>query len=128
LSDTDDISDSLKHLMAYVMSRVCLGNEGFDDPELIDAYIGLNNDSGTVFQISNLLPSFIARIFSDAKVHKHYATIKKKKFCLSFINGASLRLVLPSTRKRTTFSGSSSMLLIITPVWRSLWQGLLLEG
>lgn len=78
LGDSDDISDSLKHLMAYVMSRVCLGRVGFDDRELIEAYIGLNSDSGTVFQVSNLLPSVIARIFSDIKVHKHYATIKKK--------------------------------------------------
>ena len=78
LSDTEDISGSLMHLMAYVMSRVCLGRVGFDDPELIEAYIGLNSDSGVVFQFSNLLPSFIARIFSDAKVHKHYATIKRK--------------------------------------------------
>jgi len=78
LTDTDDISDSLKHLMAYVMSRVCLGRVGFDDPELIAAYIGLNTDSGVVFQISNLLPSPIARMFSDIKVHKHYAIIKKK--------------------------------------------------
>jgi cytochrome P450 len=78
LSDTHDVSGSLTHLMAYVMSRVCLGSEGFDDPELIEAYIGLNTDSGTVFQVSNLLPSFIARIFSDIKVHKHYAIIKKK--------------------------------------------------
>jgi peroxidase len=78
LGDSDDISGSLKLLMAYVMSRVCLGGVGFDDPELIEAYIGLNSDSGTVFQISNLLPSFIARIFSDIKVHKHYAIIKKK--------------------------------------------------
>jgi peroxidase len=78
LGDSDDVSDSLKHLMAYVMSRVCLGRVGFDDPELIEAYIGLNGDSGTVFQVSNLLPSVIARIFSDIKVHKHYATIKKK--------------------------------------------------
>jgi peroxidase len=78
LSDTEDISGSLMHLMAYVMSRVCLGRLGFDDPELIEAYIGLNSDSGVVFQFSNLLPSFIARIFSDAKVHKHYATIKRK--------------------------------------------------
>jgi hypothetical protein len=29
----------------------------FDDRELIEAYIGLNSDSGTLFQVSNLLPS-----------------------------------------------------------------------
>ena len=46
--------------------------------QLIEAYIGLNSDSGTVFQVSNLLPSFVARIFSAIKVHKHYVTIKKK--------------------------------------------------
>jgi peroxidase len=78
LTDTPDISGSLTHLMAYVMSRVCLGREGFDDPELLEAYVGLNTDSGIVFQVSNLLPSFIGRLFSDWKVRKHYSIIKKK--------------------------------------------------
>jgi hypothetical protein len=78
LRDSDDISKSITHLVAYVMSRVCLGRVGFDDPELIEAFIGLNTDSGIVFQMSNVLPSFMARIFSDIKVHKHYAIIKAK--------------------------------------------------
>jgi len=78
LSDTPDIAPTLTNLMAYVMSRVCLGSVGFDDPELLNAYIGLNSDSAVVFGVSNLLPSFIGRIFSDLYVHKHYATIKKK--------------------------------------------------
>jgi peroxidase len=78
LSDTADIGPALTNLMAYVMSRVCLGSVGFDDPELLNAYLGLNSDSGIVFGVSNLLPSFIGRIFSDLYVHKHYATIKKK--------------------------------------------------
>lgn len=95
LTDTDDISNSLEHLMAYVMSRVCLGSEGFDDPELIEAYIGLNTDSGIVFQISNLLPSFIARIFSHFKVHKHYKIIKKK--------------ILPVIRQRRKLQTSASV-------------------
>ena len=95
LGDSDDISESLKHLMAYVMSRVCLGPVGFDDPELIKAYIGLNSDSGTVFQISDLLPSFIARIFSDIKVHKHYSIIKNK--------------ILPLIRQRRKMQISASV-------------------
>jgi peroxidase len=78
LTDTPDISGALTKLMAYVMSRVCLGREGFDDPELLEAYLGLNTDSGIVFQVSNLLPSFIGRLFSDWKVHEHYSIIKKK--------------------------------------------------
>jgi peroxidase len=78
LTDTDDISNKLTLLMAYVMSRLCLGRVGFDDPELLEAYIGLNTDSGLVFQVSNLLPSFIGRVFSDWKVHKNYSLIKKK--------------------------------------------------
>jgi hypothetical protein len=35
----------------------CTSTVVFDDRELIEAYIGLNNDSGTLFQVSNLLPS-----------------------------------------------------------------------
>jgi hypothetical protein len=57
--------------MAHFVSRVCLGRVGFDDPALIEAYIGLNSGSGTVFQASGLLPSFIARLFLDIKGRKH---------------------------------------------------------
>jgi hypothetical protein len=78
LTDTDDISGKMTLLMAYVMSRICLGRVGFDDPKLLEAYIGLNADSGVVFQISNLLPSVLGRLFSDWKVHKNYCIIKKK--------------------------------------------------
>lgn len=47
--------------MAYIMSQdlTCTSTVVFDDRELIEAYIGLNSDSGTLFhwQVSNLLPS-----------------------------------------------------------------------
>ena len=62
--------------MTCVMSLMFLIRIGFDDPELV--YIGLNGDTGIVFKVSNSLPSVVTRIFSDIKVHKHHATIKKK--------------------------------------------------
>jgi peroxidase len=78
LKNSNDISGSMTHLVAYVMSRVSIGRIGFDDPELIEAFIGLNTDAGIIYQVSNLLPSFMARIFSNIKVHNNYATIKTK--------------------------------------------------
>ena len=94
LKNSNDISRSMTHLVVYVMSRVSIGRIGFDDPELIEAFIGLNTDAGVVYQVSNLLPSFMARIFSNIKVHNNYATIKTK--------------ILPVIRQRRKLKTGSS--------------------
>jgi peroxidase len=73
-----DISDRITHLSTYITSRVCLGPQGFDDAELLEAFIGFNSDAATIFQISALLPPLVGRIFSNWKVHKHSRIIKKK--------------------------------------------------
>ena len=93
---------------------------GFDDPELVEAYIGQNDDSGIVFKVSNLLPSVVTRIFSDIKVHKHHTTIKKK-LCLLFVNGVSCRLA-PSSDKRADDLASFSMPPMMALVSLSLWR------
>jgi peroxidase len=93
LKSSNDISGSMTHLVVYVMSRVSIGRIGFDDPDLIEAFIGLDTDAGIVYQVSNLLPSFLARIFSTIKVHNNHATIKTK--------------ILPIIRQRRKLKTSS---------------------
>jgi peroxidase len=116
LKNSNDISGSMTHLVV-VMSRVTIGRIGFDDPDLIEASIGLDTDAGIVYQVSNWLPSFIARIFSTIKVHNNHATIKTK--------------ILPIIRQRKLKTSSSDnknvddllmMTLVLPSLWRRFWS------